>query len=101
MDSLYDYAMQVLLAGDEVKMQFYKGYRWKQVKKRRAFILYLLFFKIPAIQSVPKAQKESNLPEYFHGPWGRIVANLGESRVSTMEETTAGSMEIVSDFPWL
>lgn len=81
-------------------MQFCKGFRRKQGKKG-GLILYLLFFKTPAIQSAHKSQKESILPEYFHGPWGQAVVNLDESRASTTEETTAGSMEIVSDFPWL
>lgn len=53
------------------------------------------------MQSFPKAEKESILPEYFHGPWGQAVANPEETRASTKEETTAGSMEIISDFPWL
>lgn len=81
-------------------MPFCKGFRRKQDKKG-SLILCLLFFKTPAIQSVPKAQKENILPEYFHGPWGQAVANLDESRSSSMEETTAGSMEIISEFPWL
>lgn len=53
------------------------------------------------MQSFPKAQTESILPEYFCGPWGQAVAKLDETRASTKEETTAGSIEIRSGFPWL
>lgn len=94
MDSLYDQVIQVLLVEDEGKMQFIKGFRRKQEKNGRFHSLFTIFYP-PAMQSFPKAQTESILPEYFHGPWGQAVAKVDETRASAKEETTAGSMEII------
>lgn len=88
----------VLLEEDEVKTQFCKE-EVREESEASSSIYY--FSKHLTFSQLLKLKKKVIPPKYFHGPWGQAIADVDESRASSTEETTAGSREIVSDFPWL